>query len=256
MAKIRFIPFEYPKSIDGQFIAVLGPKAIIYERRMQLRLTQQQVADMAGIKLAQYQRFESDDGFISRTSMKIGLAVCAVLMLDPYELLGINVRQPDPKNMKPVPMFDSGLTEDFFAPKRPGRKTMRKEIMTVFVNHKNYSFIIPYEVLEQIGCPKFIQLKWDIEKRCVVFRAAKENEDEVFDVPEQKYEKSLFVLPPIKGNNPIAAMNWGDKLHEVKSRLVLDKDNTVYVMIDLNTGKETDGIKIEGIFIPPECLSK
>jgi hypothetical protein len=51
-------------------------------------------------------------------------------------------------------------------------------------------------------------------------------------------------------------MNWGDKLHEVKSRLVLDKDNTVYVMIDLNTGKETDGIKIEGIFIPPECLSK
>lgn len=256
MAKNKFIPFEYPKSTDGQYTAFLWPNAIIHERRIQLGLTQQQVADMSGIKLAQYQRFETNKSNISGTSMRIGLAVCAVLMLDPYELLSINVCQPDPKNMKPVPMFDSGLPKDLFAPKKPGRKTTRKEIMSVFVNHKEYSLIIPYGILEQIGSPKFIQLKWDIEKRCIVFRAAEENEQGVFDVPEQKYEKSLFALPPIKGNNPISAMEWGDKLYEVKSRLVIDKDNTIYVMIDLNTGKETDVNKLEGFFVSPECLSK
>ena len=49
--------------------------------------TQQQVADKAGIQLRQYQRFESNERGLSGASMRIGLSVCSVLKLDPYEVM-------------------------------------------------------------------------------------------------------------------------------------------------------------------------
>lgn len=61
--------------------------AILQNRRKQLNLTQKQVAEKAGINIRQYQKFESGEQKFQNTSMKIGLAVCKVLELDPYRFL-------------------------------------------------------------------------------------------------------------------------------------------------------------------------
>ena len=48
--------------------------------------------------------------------MRIGLAVCAALLLDPYDFIDVTVSQPDPQTMKPVPMFHTDLPDDLLAP--------------------------------------------------------------------------------------------------------------------------------------------
>lgn len=70
---------------DGEeWITVETAAATLHRRREQLGLTQLQVATAAGINLRQYQRLESGERTISGTSLRIGLAVCRALRLDPY----------------------------------------------------------------------------------------------------------------------------------------------------------------------------
>ena len=73
--------------ILSDFELVKPEYAILKERREQLGLTQQQVADIAGINIRQYQRFESGERRISGTSFRIGVAVADVLELDVHELV-------------------------------------------------------------------------------------------------------------------------------------------------------------------------
>ena len=60
---------------------------ILKKRREQLGLTQQQVANIAGINIRQYQRFESGERRISSTSFRIGVAVVDALELDVHDLV-------------------------------------------------------------------------------------------------------------------------------------------------------------------------
>ena len=60
---------------------------ILKERRIELGLTQTQVALEIGIDLQSYQKFESRKRKLENCSMRIGLQVCAALELNPYELL-------------------------------------------------------------------------------------------------------------------------------------------------------------------------
>ena len=60
---------------------------ILRERRMELCLTQMDIARECGIELQQYQRYEYGESAIANSRMKIGLRICAVLELDPYEVV-------------------------------------------------------------------------------------------------------------------------------------------------------------------------
>ena len=71
---------------DG-FEAVRSERSILKERREQLGLTQQQVADAASIFIRQYQRLESGERNISGTSFRIGVAIADVLEMDVHELV-------------------------------------------------------------------------------------------------------------------------------------------------------------------------
>lgn len=81
--------FEFPPTepieIDGRVfeIEIHPVHAPLKLRREELHLSQQQAADLAGIKLRQYQRFESGERKLSGASMRVGLAICEVLQLDP-----------------------------------------------------------------------------------------------------------------------------------------------------------------------------
>ena len=106
MKPYTFIPYEFPRSTDGQFIIGQKDNDVLRSRRKQLGLTQKEVAQRAGITPMQYNRLEQGDRSLSSSSLRIGLAVCAVLLLDPYDFLGYTVQQPDPSTMKPQETFE------------------------------------------------------------------------------------------------------------------------------------------------------
>ena len=82
---------------------------ILQQRRKELKLTQQQVADSAGIQLRQYQRFESGERNITGSSARIMLSVCEVLLLDPFVFLGKGNEKPEAKNIVLPPIEKQGL---------------------------------------------------------------------------------------------------------------------------------------------------
>lgn len=61
---------------------------IIRDRRIELGLTQEQAAMELGISLQQYQRYEYGERRFSNCPMRIGLRICAVLELVPFEVVG------------------------------------------------------------------------------------------------------------------------------------------------------------------------
>ena len=69
-------------------------KQSLKERRIQLGLTQQEVATELGMHIRQYQRFEYGEQSLSSCSMRTGLAICAVLQIDPYEAIGSEENSP------------------------------------------------------------------------------------------------------------------------------------------------------------------
>ena len=60
---------------------------ILREARLRMGYSQQEVATMIGIHIKQYQRLEYGERDIRNCSMKTGLAVCAVLSIDPFVLV-------------------------------------------------------------------------------------------------------------------------------------------------------------------------
>lgn len=72
---------------DYTFEATESECEIIKRRRVELGLTQQQVADAASINIRPYQKFESGERKISSTSFRIGVAIADVLELDVHELV-------------------------------------------------------------------------------------------------------------------------------------------------------------------------
>ena len=60
---------------------------ILKGRRIELGLTQQEVAVELGMHIRQYQRFEYGEQSLAKCSMQTGLRICAVLHLDPYEVI-------------------------------------------------------------------------------------------------------------------------------------------------------------------------
>ena len=248
----EFVAFEFPRTKDGQFIIALDDTGILRSRREQLGFTMQQVAEMCNIQFSQYQKLESGERILGGCSMKTGLAVCAALLLDPYEMVAVNVKQKT--DLKPQTVIDKKID----LPKRAGRRQIRKDIMTVYLNFEDYSMLIPYDVLAHIGIdgklPSHIQLMWDLDSRRIVIRPANKNTEEALDVPAEEYEGSLLSLPTILADNPISAMNWADVPHAVEGRLVKDQEGKIALLFDLNTAKSVENVT--GCFVVPECLTE
>lgn len=60
---------------------------ILREQREALGLTQEEVALTLGMSIHQYQRYEYGEIALSNTRMRTGLSICAVLRLNPYEVI-------------------------------------------------------------------------------------------------------------------------------------------------------------------------
>ena len=60
---------------------------ILREQRTFLGMTQQEVADELEISLQQYQRYEYGDSDLHKIPMELGLKLCYLLEIDPFELI-------------------------------------------------------------------------------------------------------------------------------------------------------------------------
>lgn len=184
--------------------------------------------------------------------MKVGLSICAALLLNPYEMIPVNVEQKT--ELKPQVVIDKSIK----LPKRVGRKQIRKSVLTVYLNYENYSIMIPYDVLSKIGdghtVPNYIQMSWDYDKRRIIIRPATKTIEEALVVPEKKHENSLLSLPTILSDNPISAMGWNDTPHEVEALLVRDSNKNTALLLDLKAAKEVQ--YVNGCFVVPECLTE
>ncbi len=60
---------------------------ILQKHRKEMGMTQTDVAGQVGIQLQQYQLYEYGKRKVSSSSMLLGLRLCAVLELNPYELI-------------------------------------------------------------------------------------------------------------------------------------------------------------------------
>ena len=60
---------------------------ILREQRLFLEMTQQEVANELGVSLQQYQRYEYGDRDLRKMPMELGLKICYLLEIDPYELI-------------------------------------------------------------------------------------------------------------------------------------------------------------------------
>jgi len=126
--------------------------------------------------------------------------------------------------------------------------------MTIFVDYKRYSLLIPYDVLSALGDPKYIQLRWNNPARRIVILAAAESDAEVLDVPAKMDECSIFVLPHfVSDDNPIAAMNWGTQAHSVEPVLVKSPEG-IALLIDLNTAKAIDHLDRQYVYMMSGAL--
>ena len=60
---------------------------ILKNARLRLGYSQLGVAARIGVNIRQYQRFEGGERAISKANLKLGLIVCKVLEIDPYDLV-------------------------------------------------------------------------------------------------------------------------------------------------------------------------
>lgn len=85
--KREIVDFPGLGPIELEDIPSTTGRQMLVERREQLGLTQQEVADKAGIQLRQYQRFESGERALRSSTLRIALAVCDALMLDAHRFV-------------------------------------------------------------------------------------------------------------------------------------------------------------------------
>ena len=250
----EFVPYEYPKSRDGKYICLLDDGQVLRSRREQLGLSVQQVAQMAGLQFSQYQRLEAGDRFFSGCSMKVGLSVCAVLLLDPFDFFHVDVQQADPTTMKPHEPFDFDLPEDLIRPKKVGRKPIRRDIMSIYVNHPHFSFILPRNVLVALGQPAYIQIQWNTEEKRLLFQPVDADADQAFDVPDFLYsDATALVFPPMELlQNVKSELGWDNEAYAVECRLVRGIKDDHMILCDLNTAVQSECIP--GPFVMPACI--
>ena len=60
---------------------------MLREAHLKKELSQQQVAVIAGVHVRQYQRLEYGERDTPHINMRLGLAVCAILEIDPFEIV-------------------------------------------------------------------------------------------------------------------------------------------------------------------------
>lgn len=108
---MKFVYYEGKKELIGgvEYERVQFEHHILLQRRKELGLTQQNVADLAGLQLRQYQRLEQGERNITGSRGHAFLSICEALKLDPYIFLNKGNEKPEKKYVVLPPLVKEGL---------------------------------------------------------------------------------------------------------------------------------------------------
>lgn len=234
-----YIPFEGLKSKDGRYTAVLSVDRILFNRRNKLGLKQREVAEMAHIPLRQYQILEAGQTPFARTNAEFALAVCIVLLLDPYELIKIDATPANPSMLQAQHCFDV-KSEDIEYPQHFGKKPIQRDIMTVYLNHGLRSIVIPGKVLETLGKPSCISMKLVLDERRLLICRADATDPDAIGIHDSIYKEKdrLLDLPAADLFTSLKGYRrWNDSVYSVECRLVENHKGVQMILCDLNTAR-------------------
>lgn len=77
-------PRNTPRTLDEHIVPIPPTHYILADARRKKGLTLQEVSDMCGINIRQYQKFESGERDFKGCAFSLGLRICKVLDLDPF----------------------------------------------------------------------------------------------------------------------------------------------------------------------------
>lgn len=102
--------------LDGEYEVMMQDHSYLSAQRQAMGLSQQMVATAAGVDLRKYQRLESGERSMCSTSLRVGLAICDVLGLDPHRFVS------------PIPHVQVSAVEEIpmACAKRKAASTMKK----------------------------------------------------------------------------------------------------------------------------------
>lgn len=87
--------YKTPKDevLGDSFYRIQTSGGILKQRREELGMTKQQVANKAHILLKQYTRLENDERDIAGSSFRIAMSICHALELDPNRFFPVGSEQ-------------------------------------------------------------------------------------------------------------------------------------------------------------------
>ena len=264
-----FVEFELPTSDDGRYIHFCSKHQMLRRRRLSLGLTQEQLSERSKVSIQQIQKLELGDITISRLGLKKGLALCAALLLDPYEMAEVDYEQPSILTLQSMPAITHNLPE---LPDIPAnfdeaiKKHIKASNVFVYFNQPfNSSVLISRKALELLEKPKYIQLRWFNREKFFIFTGVETPEilenpkTYFFDVPPETYDnKNLGLMithfEPIE--DTVVTWTW-NKEHTYVAKCYdlwdVNQNNRRYFLCNLNTAKKSD--KWKGAFTKPRsCL--
>ena len=73
--------------VDWSVVTPSLPDETIKNARLELKLTQMEVAEILGLSVRQYQKYENGEKELAEAPFQVGIALCELLHLDPYDFV-------------------------------------------------------------------------------------------------------------------------------------------------------------------------
>lgn len=65
-----------------------------------------------------------------------------------------------------------------------------------YVNHPHFSLMLPRDVLIALGKPEYIQMRWNVSEKRLLFHAVAADTEEPYDVPAPLYNDATALVFP------------------------------------------------------------
>ncbi len=177
--------FNEIEELEGLRIVHMGAGArdgLLQEKRLNLELTQQQVAKMAKVSLSTYQKFESGERNIRTASFDLACRVLRALGMDPTDFY-------DGKYVFGEPTFFDSEGQKYVKTGRLITEDIDDDeaINVMRVHIVNRSLIIPLKILRAMGKPSLIKLLFNKEDKKLGIQVVNEADDDTIIIPQEVY---------------------------------------------------------------------
>ena len=106
--------------------------------------------------------------------------------------------------------------------------------MNVYLNHPEYSIIIPAEIFISIGKPSHVQFQLNSDKHIIAIVPANADTTDSFDVPTSVYKGDLFALPNVPFFTDLfrKELGWDQGLRQADAFFFNNLADTPLVLVD------------------------